>query len=64
MANSKLSSNIIKLLRKKYKRPPGTRVGDSKKISQMLKKGASIPTYMASKGGHVKKRTKKKTKKS
>tara|TARA_R100001460_G_scaffold93845_1_gene135874 strand:+ start:2406 stop:2600 length:195 start_codon:yes stop_codon:yes gene_type:complete len=64
MANGKLSSNIIKLLRKKYKRPLGTRVGDSKKISQMLKKGASIPTYMASKGGHVKKRTKKKTKKS
>ena len=61
MANGKLSPNIIKLLKRKYRKPLGTRVGDSKKISQMLKKGASIPTYMASKGGHVKKRTKKKT---
>ena len=63
MASGKLSPNIIKLLKRKYRKPLGTRVGDSIKISQMLKKGASIPTYMASKGGHVKKKTKKKTKK-
>ena len=63
MANGKLSADIIKKLRKKYRKQPGTRVGDSRKISQMLKKGASIPTYLASKGGHVTKRKKTKRKK-
>ena len=38
MANTKLSPNIIKLLRRKYRKPPGTRVGDSKKKSKIRKK--------------------------
>ena len=64
MANGKLSADIIKRLKRKYRRPKGTRVGDPRKISQMLKKGAKMPTYLASKGGHVTKKRKTKGKKS
>ncbi len=63
MANGKLSPNIIKLLKRKYRKPLGTRVGDSKKISQMLKKGANVPTYMAKDGGYIAKKRKKVVKK-
>ena len=63
MANGKLSQDIIKKLIRKYRRQPGTKVGDSRKISQMLKKGAKMPTYLASKGGYVTKKRKTKRKK-
>ena len=58
MANGKLSKDIIKKLIRKYRRQPGVKVGDSRKISQMLKKGVNIPTYLASKGRHVTKKRK------
>jgi hypothetical protein len=45
---------------KKYRRPLGTRVGDPKKIMQQLAKGTSMPTFMAKKGGHVRRKKKKK----
>ena len=71
----KLSQAVIDRLMKKYKKQMGTRVGDSKQIAKALKSGAKvgdskqfakaiaggtkIPTY-AKKGGHVRKKTKKK----
>ena len=63
MANGKLSKDIIKKLIRKYRRQPGTKVGDPRKISQMLKKGANVPTYMAKDGGYVAKKRKKVVKK-
>ena len=58
-----LSKALIKKLKKKYKRPLGTRVGDSRKIMQQLTKGASMPKYMAKDGGYVAKKGKKVVKK-
>jgi hypothetical protein len=58
-----LSKALIAKLKKKYKRPLGTRVGDSRKIMQQLTKGASMPTYMAKDGGYVAKKGKKIVKK-
>ena len=58
-----LSKDIIKKLKKKYKRQFGTKVGDSRKMMQQLTKGASIPTYMAKDGGYVAKKRKKVVKK-
>ena len=55
----KLSDALIKRLMKKYKTQKGTRVGDSRQIAKMLKGGAKISTFMK-KGGHVRKKTKKK----
>jgi len=63
MANTRLSADLIKKLRKKYRKQPGTRVGDSRKIMQQLTKGASMPTYMAKDGGYVAKKGKKIVKK-
>ena len=48
---------------KKYKRPLGTRVGDSRKIMQQLTKGANVSRYMAKDGGYVAKKRKKVVKK-
>ncbi len=55
----KLSDAVIKRLMKKYKTQKGTKVGDSKQIAKMLAGGTKIPTFMK-KGGHVRKKTKKK----
>ena len=55
----KLSDAVIKRLMKKYKRKKGTTVGDTRSIVKNLMSGAKIPTY-AKKGGHVRKKTKKK----
>jgi len=55
----KLSDAVIKRLMKKYKRKKGTTVGDLRNIAKSLMGGAKIPTY-AKKGGHVRKKTKKK----
>jgi len=55
----RLSQAVINRLMKKYKRKKGTTVGDSRNIAKNLMGGAKIPTY-AKKGGHVRKKTKKK----
>ena len=55
----RLSQAVINRLMKKYKRKKGTTVGDLRNIAKNLMGGAKIPTY-AKKGGHVRKKTKKK----
>ena len=55
----KLSDAVIRRLMKKYRTQKGAKVGDPKKIAKMLKSGAKVPTF-AKKGGHVRKKTKKK----
>ena len=55
----KLSDAVIRQLMKKYKTQKGTKVGDSKQIAKALRSGAKVPTF-AKKGGHVRKKTKKK----
>ena len=55
----KLSDAVIKQLMKKYKKKMGARVGDSKQFAKAIAGGTKIPTY-AKKGGHVRKKTKKK----
>ena len=55
----KLSDAVIRRLMKKYKTQKGTKVGDSKQIAKALRSGAKVPTF-AKKGGHVRKKTKKK----
>ena len=59
MVQKTLSKSVIRRLMKKYRRPLGTRVGDSQQIMKRLLKGTSIPTFMG-KGGHVKRKKKKK----
>ena len=44
---------------KKYKKRMGAKVGDSKQFAKAIAGGTKIPTY-AKKGGHVRKKTKKK----
>ena len=58
-----LSKDIIKKLKRKYRSQPGATPVSSRKISQMMKKGASVPTYMAKDGGYVAKKRKKVVKK-
>jgi hypothetical protein len=58
-----LSKDIIKKLQRKYRKQPGTTPVSSRKISQMLKKGANVPTYMAKDGGYIAKKRKKVVKK-
>ena len=58
-----LSKDLIKRLKKKYRRPLGTKVGDSRKIMQQLTKGANVSKYMAKDGGYVAKKRKKVVKK-
>ena len=55
----KLSQAVIDRLMKKYKRQMGAKVGNSKQIAKAIASGTKIPTY-AKKGGHVRKKTKKK----
>ena len=55
----KLSQAVIDRLMKKYKTQRGTKVGDSKQIAKAIRGGAKVPTF-AKKGGHVRKKTKKK----
>ncbi len=55
----KLSQAVIDRLMKKYKKRLGAKVGDSKQFAKAIAGGTRIPTY-AKKGGHVRKKTKKK----
>ena len=55
----KLSQSVIDRLMKKYKKRMGAKVGDSKQFAKAIAGGTKIPTY-AKKGGHVRKKTKKK----
>jgi hypothetical protein len=55
----KLSDAVIRRLMKKYKAKRGTTVGDLKKIAKAIRGGTKVPTF-AKKGGHVRKKTKKK----
>ena len=59
MSSTTLPAGLRKKLIKLYGQKKGTRVGDTKKIAKMLKSGAKVPTF-AKKGGHVRKKTKKK----
>ena len=59
MSRTTLPEGVRKKLIKLYGQKKGTRVGDPKKIAKMLKSGAKVPTF-AKKGGHVRKKTKKK----
>jgi hypothetical protein len=59
MSSTTLPAGLRKKLIKLYGQKRGTRVGDPKKIAKMLKSGAKVPTF-AKKGGHVRKKTKKK----
>ena len=59
MSSTTLPAGLRKKLIKLYCKKKGTRVGDPKKIAKMLKSGAKVPTF-AKKGGHVRKKTKKK----
>ena len=58
-----ISKAVAKRIMKKYRRPPGATPVNARKISQMLKKGANVPTYMAKDGGYVAKKRKKVVKK-
>ncbi len=60
MVQKTLSKSVIRQLMKKYRRPLGTKVGDSQQIMKRLLKGTSMPTFMAKKGGHVRRKKKKK----
>tara|TARA_R100001443_G_scaffold13406_1_gene23397 strand:+ start:214 stop:390 length:177 start_codon:yes stop_codon:yes gene_type:complete len=55
----KLSDAVIKRLMKKYRTQKGARVGDTRQFAKAIAGGTKIPTY-AKKGGHVRKKTKKK----
>ena len=55
----KLSDAVIRRLMKKYRTQKGAKVGDPKRIAKKLAGGTKIPTFMK-KGGHVRKKTKKK----
>ena len=55
----KLSQAVIDRLMKKYKKKMGAKVGDSAQFAKAIAGGTKIPTY-AKKGGHVRKKTKKK----
>ena len=59
----KLSDAVIKRLMRKYKTQKGARVGDPKQFAKAIASGTKIPTY-AKKGGHVRKKTKKKSKRA
>ena len=56
----KLSQAVIDRLMKKYKTQRVTTVGDIKRFEKMLAGGTSIPKFMAKRGGHVRKKAKKK----
>ena len=56
----KLSDAVIKRLMKKYRTQKGARVGSVQDIAKALKQGTKMSTFMAKRGGHVRKKTKKK----
>ena len=55
----RLSAEVSKRLMKKYRTQKGARVGDTRQFAKAIAGGTKIPTY-AKKGGHVRKKTKKK----
>ena len=55
----KLSDAVVRRLMKKYRTQKGARVGDPKQFAKAIASGTKIPTYVK-KGGHVRKKTKKK----
>ena len=55
----KLSQAVIDRLMKKYKKRMGAKVGDSKQFAKAIAGGTKISTFMK-KGGHVRKKAKKK----
>ena len=55
----KLSDAVVRRLMKKYTTQKGARVGDTRQFAKAIAGGTKIPTY-AKKGGHVRKKTKKK----
>ena len=59
MSRTALPEGLRKKLIRLYGQKKGTRVGEPKKIAKMLKAGTKISTFMK-KGGHVRKKTKKK----
>ena len=60
MSKTALPAGLSRKLIKLYGQKKGTRVGDPKKIAKMLAGGTSIPKFMAKRGGHVRKKAKKK----
>ena len=57
-----LSKRMMKLLKQKYGKKLGVKVGDSKNILNQLTKGARVSTY-AKDGGYIEKKGKKVVKK-
>ena len=55
----KLSDAVVRRLMKKYRTQKGARVGDTRQFAKAIAGGTKIPRY-AKKGGHVRKKTKKK----
>ena len=55
----KLSDAVVRRLMKKYRTQKGARLGDTRQFAKAIAGGTKIPTY-AKKGGHVRKKTKKK----
>ena len=55
----KLSDAVVRRLMIKYRTQKGARVGDTRQFAKAIAGGTKIPTY-AKKGGHVRKKTKKK----
>ena len=62
MAVKGLSKRMMKLLKQKYGKKMGVKVGDSKNILNQLTKGAKVSTY-AKDGGYIAKKGKKIVKK-
>jgi len=61
--NMRLSKDVIRQLKKKYKKKLGTRVGDPASIKKQLMKSAKVSGYMAKDGGYIVKKRKKTVKK-
>ena len=57
-----LSKRIMKLLKQKYGKKPGVRVGDASKIRKQLG-GTQVSSYRAKDGGYIVKKKKKIVKK-
>ena len=57
-----LSKRIMKLLKQKYGKKPGVRVGDASKIRKQLG-GTQVSSYRAKDGGYIVKKKKKVVKK-
>ena len=57
-----LTKRIMKLLKQKYGKKPGVRVGDAAKMRKALTSGAKVAAY-AKDGGYIAKKRKKVVKK-